>query len=154
MPIKLLQRVRDAAVVTDRSIQWVSLKKGPAVNVDTIKLYIVSLLRLSTKWMTWVQISTWNSWHIPTQPCPLHYWSPHPSLSSERLPRLILQKERIWCPGIEFVKSSMSLYGLLLSGLVFSTRAFKEKWKFIENASEAPVIYSYFAKSSLQANLY
>jgi len=38
-------------------------KKDPAINVYIIKLYIVGLLRLSTKWMTWVQISTWNLWH-------------------------------------------------------------------------------------------
>jgi hypothetical protein len=52
------------------------------------------------------------------------------------------------------MKSSMSLCSLLPHGVVLRTRAFKEQWKFNETVTTAVVMYSYFTKSSLQANLY
>jgi hypothetical protein len=40
MPINLLQRVRDAAVVTDKSAQWMLLKKKPCFkNRPTATVY-------------------------------------------------------------------------------------------------------------------
>jgi hypothetical protein len=48
----------------------------------------------------------------------------------------------------------MSLCSLLLHDVVLRTREFKEQWKFNETVTAAIVIYSYFTKSSLEANLY